>query len=231
VRTTRERKLFGPLVVGAFVAAWGFVRYRRYHLRWGATDAEVQGLLPGDDLIASPSFTVTRAITIDATPAQVWPWIVQIGNGRAGFYSYDLLDNLGRRSAERILPQWQAIEVGGLAAPMSPFEHPPTPATAFVVAGFETNHWLLWSQKRSSWVWSLEPIAADRTRLITRVRCAYNWPHPLALFSLLLMEIGDFPMMRKQLIGIKRRAENPVDPPVEPSIRSSESTRITSGAA
>ena len=81
--------------------------YRHWHLRWGATDAEVASTMPGDEIVPDPSFNATRALTIDAPPPQVWPWIVQLGTGRAGFYSYDLLDNGARPSADRILPELQ----------------------------------------------------------------------------------------------------------------------------
>jgi hypothetical protein len=149
----------------------------------------------------------TRALTINAPPEQVWPWIVQIGIGRAGFYSYDWLDNLGRPSANEILSEWQHPQVGDLAAPMSPFTKSPTDATAFRVAGLEVNRWLLWEQRLSTWVWVLEPVGESRTRLVTRIRARYDWSGPLAIVWLLLMELGDFPMMRKQLVGIKERAE------------------------
>jgi hypothetical protein len=71
--------------------------YRWWHLRWGATPAEARAGMPGDDLVPVSHFTATRAITIKAQPGEVWPWLTQVGYGRAGFYSYDLLDNLGRR--------------------------------------------------------------------------------------------------------------------------------------
>ena len=129
---------------------------------------------------------------------------MQIGIGRAGFYSYDLLDTLGRPSANEILPQWQNLQVGDIAAPMSPFTTKPTEATAFRVAGLETNRWLLWQQRLSTWVWVLEPIDDHRTRPITRIRSRYDWRDPAAIIWLLLMELGDFPMMRKQLLGIKQ---------------------------
>ena len=87
--------------------------YRPWHSRWEATDEEVALEMPGDDRVQKqPTFNVTRAITIQARPEEVWPWIVQIGYGRAGFYSYDLLDNLGKPSASRIIPEFQHIEVG-----------------------------------------------------------------------------------------------------------------------
>ena len=73
--------------------------YRRHHLRWGATSAEVAFDLPGDQFLPRAQFIATRAITINADPGAVWPWIVQVGCLRAGWYSNDLLDNLGRPSA------------------------------------------------------------------------------------------------------------------------------------
>ena len=77
--------------------------YRHWHMRWGATDDEVRGPMPGDDIVPRASFNATRAITIEAPPERVWPWIVQMGYRRAGFYTYDLLDNAGYESANRIL--------------------------------------------------------------------------------------------------------------------------------
>ena len=85
----------------------------------GATAAEVLRPLPSDDLVLAPTFNATRAITIEAPPELVWPWIVQMGLTRAGWYSYDLLDNLGRPSARRIIPELQDLEPGDIV-PMSP---------------------------------------------------------------------------------------------------------------
>ena len=93
--------------------------YRRWHLRWGATAAEVAAALPGDALVPRAQYGSTRAITIGAPRAEVWPWLVQVGCQRAGFYSDDLLDNRGRPSARDIEPQWQHLEVGQLI-PMIP---------------------------------------------------------------------------------------------------------------
>jgi hypothetical protein len=199
------------------MAALVFWFYRRWHLRWGATGTEAATQFEGDHLIVNPWFAPTRAVTINAAPEQVWPWIVQIGIGRAGFYSYDWLDNLGRASASTLLEEWQHPSVGDLAAPMSPFTKSPTEATAFRVAGLETNKWLLWQQRLSTWVWVIEPVGKDQTRLVTRIRARYDWTDPFAIVWFFLMELGDFPMMRKQLLGIKQRAENYSDP--YPAIR------------
>ena len=181
--------------------------YRSWHLRWGATPGEVAGSLPGDDLMPRAQYRSTRAITIDAPPHAVWPWLVQVGCMRAGFYSNDLLDNLGRPSATTILPAFQDLKVGQWV-PMSPTATP-TDRTALKVHSFDAEKWLLWTKPDSTWVWSLTPTGAGGTRLVTRIHAAYDWTHPLmGLFGVLLMEFGDFAMLRKMLRGIKQRAES-----------------------
>jgi hypothetical protein len=177
--------------------------YRRWHLRWGATPAEAAAAMPGDDLVPVSHFTATRAITIGARPSEVWPWLTQVGYGRAGFYSYDLLDNLGRPSATTVMPQWQQAGLGDLAAPMA--SHP-TPGTSFRVADAEPQAHLVWAKPDSTWAWTLASLAPDRTRLVTRLRQKYQ-PTPAGLLTVILAEFGDFAMMRKMLLGIKARAE------------------------
>jgi hypothetical protein len=182
--------------------------HRGRHRRWGATEEEVANEMPGDELVAGAQYVCTRAVTIDAPPGAVWPWLVQVGCLRAGFYANDLLDNLGHPSARRILPEFQSLELGQWV-PMAPT---PTDVTAFKVAGFAAGEWLLWEQPTSTWAWRLTALPGDRTRLVTRLRILYDWHEPArALFSLVLNEFGDFPMMRRMLLGIKARAEALVD--------------------
>ena len=177
---------------------------RHWHLRWGATDAEVASRMPGDEVVPDPSFDATRALTIQAPPEQVWPWIVQIGTGRAGFYSYDLFDNGARPSAGRILPQLQHTQVGDWV----PMSSKVNDTTAFKVKAFEPNQWLLWGKPHSTWAWTLTPLDGGRTRLVTRLKAKYDWHSPaLALGTVIIFELGDFPMMRKLLLGVKSRAE------------------------
>lgn len=89
---------------------------------------------------------------------------------------------------------------------MSP-RTPPSPGTFFTVEAFDEPHWLLWSQSDSVWSWRIEPTAAGGTRLVTRVRARYDWQRPaLALVGVALMELGDYPMMRRMLLGIRSRA-------------------------
>jgi hypothetical protein len=179
--------------------------YRRSHMRWGATDDEVAGAMPGDQLVSEPSFNATRAITIDAPPEAVWPWLRQIGFGRAGWYSYDLFDNAARPSAERILPEYQDPKIGDWV----PMSSKVNETTAFKIKEFEPSRWMLWAKPHSTWAWKLVPLEGGRTRLVTRVKDRYAWRDSPgnALVSLILMEFGDFPMMRKLFLNVKRRAE------------------------
>jgi hypothetical protein len=193
--------------------------YRRWHLHWGATAKEMTAPLPGDDLQPHAQYRTTRAITIEAPPAAVWPWLVQVGCGRAGFYSNDLLDNLARPSATTILPGLQQLEVGQWV-PMSP-SATPTDKTAFTVRAFDEERWLLWVKPDSVWAWQLTPTDDNGTRLVTRIHAVYDWHHPRsAALGVVLMEFGDFAMLRRMLRGIKARAEStgdeasqPTDPP------------------
>ncbi len=183
--------------------------YRDWHRRWGAMDAEVEAPMPGDEIITDTAYVATRAITIYAPPHEVWPWLVQVGCLRAGFYANDLLDNLGHPSARTILPEYQDLEVGQWI-PMSPT---PSDTTAFKVAGFELNQWLLWQQPLSTWSWRLTPLPKGRTRLVTRLRIHLDWHNrAMSLFSVILNECGDFPMMRRMLLGIRDRAEAAYQP-------------------
>lgn len=202
----RPERVDGTEVLRTIAALPSFLTspaLRSWHLRWGATEEEVHGTLPGDDLVPRPHFTATRAISIDTPPDDVWPWLLQVGYGRAGFYSYDLLDSLGRPSANRILPQWQHLGPGELIAPMT--SHP-TPQTSFRIVQLERPSTLVWSKPDSSWAWGLTALPGGRTRLVTRLRQRYS-PGPESLVTIPLLELGDFTMMRRMLTGLKQRAE------------------------
>jgi hypothetical protein len=182
--------------------------YRHWHVRWGATDEELWESLPGDGVVSQASLNTTRAITIDAPPELVWPWIVQMGYRQAGFYTYDLVDNGGYPSAERVLSQYQKVTIGAWAFPMNGFfgfRFPINETTAFKVKAFQTNKWLLWEKPGSTWIWVLRTLPGGQTRLISRQRVHYP-----ELFTRILMEFGDPPMMRRVLNGIKIRAEHMV---------------------
>jgi hypothetical protein len=176
---------------------------RRWHQTWGATPAEVAAEMPGDRLLPRAQYRCTRAITIRATPEEVWPWLVQVGCLRAGWYADDLLDNFARPSVRQIVPELQDLRVGQWL-PMVPR---PSERTAFVVDSFAKPFWLLWRSPNRTFAWRLMPLRGERTRLITRLRTVYEWRRPLTLGTVLLMELGDYPMMRRMLLGIRERVE------------------------
>jgi len=165
--------------------------------RWGATDEEVGRPMPGDDLIPDAA-TTTRAITIAAPPEQVWPWLVQLGYGRAGWYSYDWIDNDGQPSADRIIPELQQLQVGDqiLMLPgMGPRVREVEPNRSFAAG----------DQKAGVWCLALYP-AQGGCRLVSRWRV--DWPlAPAAAFWILLSDPGAFIMERKMLKGIRSRAK------------------------
>jgi hypothetical protein len=206
IRLPTLNRIVGTITIGVAVTAAlslhvRFVRPRL--LNWGATCDEIERPMVGDEVCVRPRFNATRAVTIRARPEEVWPWLVQIGFGRAGWYSYDLLDNLGRHSSERIIPEFQHLAVGDWV----PMGGKITPYTANLVTKMEPNRLMLWEKGGGTWLWLLEPVDAEHTRLITRMRGTYNWRKPTIAIELILMEIGDPFMMRKCLLGIKRRAE------------------------
>jgi hypothetical protein len=216
MRQTRARRAPKPVRAGLLRQVGGVLidlplfltapLYRRWHLHWGATPEEVASALPGDARLPRSQFVCTRAITIDAPAAAVWPWLVQVGCGRGGWYSHDLLDNLARPSAREVLPGLQHLKIGQWV-PMAAGE--PTETNALRVEAFESGRWLLWSKPDSTWVWTLTDLGGDRTRLVTRVHAVYDWRRPArALLGGMLLEFGDFAMMRRMLRGIKERAES-----------------------
>ena len=191
-------------VAGAFTLVFVLVLYRwafqPWQHRWGATLTEAQRVMPGDALLPQASEltrTITRAISIAATPAQIWPWLVQLGFGRAGWYSYDWIDNDGQPSADRIIPELQDLAVGDLI-PMLP-EFGPR------VIEIARDDYLVSDGDGSTWCLALYPMR-DGTRLVSRWRAAWRLT-PATAFWLLLSDPGSFIMEQKMLRGIRSRAE------------------------
>lgn len=174
--------------------------FRPWQLRWGATDEEVERAMPGDELVADPDLDATRGLTVNARPEEIWPWLVQIGHRRAGFYSYDRLDNAGVPSAERILPEYRDLKVGD--------EVPIDRVHNMEVVALEPNREMTWNLPGHgfTWAWGVYPEGEGRTRLVSRIRMKYVWKWPVIL-GYFMIDVGDFIMMRKCMRGIKRRAE------------------------
>jgi hypothetical protein len=188
-------------VAGAGLAAYARL-VRPWALRWGATKEEAARPLPGDGLVAKADFVATRAITIDAPPNQVWPWLVQIGSGRAGWYTYDRIDNAGVPSATEIIPELQRLAVGNLIPMVAGKD------IGLRVKELEPHRRMLWWDEKGeySWEWVLEPIDQQTTRLIQRLRVTRH-PWTRRMLYELVAANGDVVMQRKLLRGIKQRAE------------------------
>lgn len=179
---------------------------RPWQLRWGATDEEFSRSMPGDEILQSPELSATRAVTVRAPPEKIWPWIVQMGDGRAGFYAYDWLDNGGRSSATRIIRGLQQLQAGDSI----PLVEGRVYERVHSVDPLRSTVWVSTDQPiTGSWAWVLDPIDENHTRLITRLRGSYQWTSPVILFQLWI-DWGDFPFMRKSLLGVKQRAEGEI---------------------
>jgi len=194
-------------ITAAALAAFGLgIAYLRllrpWQLRWGASDEEVARPLVGDDLVTTPTFDATRAITIRGRPADIWPWLCQVGVTRAGWYSYDVLDNLRRPSARRIIPALQDLKPGDVL-PMSP-----DGKSGILVHALDRPRSMIWGTPGiSTWVWILDPRPDGTTRLITRVRARYRWLSLSIAFSM-LVEFADIWMMRRMLLNLRERVES-----------------------
>lgn len=203
----KRRAILAAVIVAALLA--GAVTYGCLQVR--ATSAENAMALPGDDLVPHPIGVVNHAITIHRRPSAVWPWLAQMGAGRAGWYTYDFIDNGGHRSADRILPQYQKIAVGSVMPAL------PGAKDVFVVARCDPDHSLVlgWRQPdgryQTTWVFALTEPVPGETRLIVRGRVAPGY-RPYGLPQWAAMSIGSRPahfiMERKQLISLARRAEH-----------------------
>ena len=214
------------LVAGAAAVAYP-VPLRRWYLTWGARPDEVHRALPGDDLLPAPDMLSTRAVTVDAPPAAIWPWLVQLGSGRGGAYTYDWIENLlglDMHSADRILPQYQHLEVGDVL--------PVGPGPGMRVEILDPQRSLVFRSEDGAWVWAFVLVEEDGgTRLISRNRIATAHAHAAGrLVDRLVMEPGSLVMERRMLIGLRQRAER--TPPIAPaSARLAPAARTRSGRA
>lgn len=174
---------------------------------WGTKPCDRQMPLPGDEVVSDPQWTMNLAVSVQAPPASIWPWLVQIGYQRGGLYSYDWLDRLfgilDRPSANQILPEFQHLQAGDViplgAGPDWPVASV-DPGRSLVLAPVAPGVDI-------SWAFKLDPLDTHTTRLITRVRAKYARSWSSALIPIMLDPTA-FLMTRKMLLGIKARAES-----------------------
>jgi hypothetical protein len=201
------RALIALAAVAASATGTGRL-YRRYLrdrvLTWGATADEASRRMPGDELLETADIVATRAIEIDAPPSAIWPWLIQMGPGRAGAYTYDWIENLfglNMHSADRIVPEWQKLEVGEVLRSQ---EGRP----GMRVEILESERVLSNRSEAGDWVWTFAVAPQNgSTRLVSRNRIAMRGASAGQRLGMLVMEPGSLVMERKMLLGLKDRAE------------------------
>ena len=206
MRPTVFFKSVSVLFLFALLGAAYFWGIRPAQLQWGATPAEIARSMPGDQIVTDPVFDATRAITIHATPEQIYPWLVQMGYGRAGFYGYDLIENFasssGIRSAQTLVPSFQNPKPGDVL--------PLSIAATLVYGPIAPNKFVVWKGTEDPpngvFIWELVPIDANNTRLISRIRWNYVQT-PAGLLLGVFTEFADHVAVRKILEGVRDRAE------------------------
>jgi hypothetical protein len=227
------------IMVGASIAAASWVGYysiRRWWATWGVVPDEQARPLPGDELVPEGTNLLTRGITIDAPPEAIWPWLVQMGFGRGGWYSYDQLDMKGT-SLEAIVPELQKIAVGDTLPthPDGGFEVKLVEPNKALAVYLDTKLVQSWQTKpaesisakqtpglamsgqflgsaspqefKVEWAWVLEPAGPGRTRLIERTRGWFGEGNLGSKAMMPMLGFGVFVMMRRQMLGLRDRAE------------------------
>jgi hypothetical protein len=213
----------GPALAAGVLAAAiaGYAELQWLGRTYGATTNERRRSLPGDDLCVAPQATTTHAVTIDAPPERVWPWLVQMGWGRGQWYTARWVDRLlfpdNGPSADRVVPEWQHLQVGDRV-----LDGPPDKHCAFVVRLLEPNRHLVlhsrehlppgWADQYGasmdwSWAFVLDRLPGDTTRFLLRSRLHLE-PRWVEAFYLGTVIPADFVMSRQMLRGVKTRAES-----------------------
>jgi proline iminopeptidase len=229
-----KKLVFAGAAIGAGVIAYREL-VRPWWRSWGIDGRDTVRALPGDELVPDAPVMDTRSIEIAAPPSDVWPWLLQMGYGRAGWYSYDTIDMVGA-SSRRIVPEWQVLAVGDVV--------PTHPGGGFLVRDLQPERALvLYSDTgivagqaaatrdaaseaatanvqaagaflgatqptdfAASWAFVLEPVEGGRTRLIERFRVRFGAGGPQFRVIGPIMGFGVFVMMRRQMLGIRDRA-------------------------
>ena len=191
----------GLVIAGAVTA--GYVCFvRQWHLHWGATEEEAHGAAAGDELMPDPDLVATRAVEIDAPPSAIWPWLVQMGPGRGGAYTYDWIERrlgIDIRNTDRIIPELQDLKVG---------DEIPMPGYAMRVERLDPERAMVIRSSNQAWVWSFELRPFDgHTRLVSRNRFDFSALPVRDKLAYPVIEPGSWVMERKMLRTIKQRAE------------------------
>jgi len=192
------------LAAGALaVLAYGYGRFARDRVvNWGATLEEVSDRFPGDELLEAAEVITTRAITIHAPPSAIWPWLVQMGVGRAGAYTYDRIERLlgvDIHNIDEIVPELQDLKLGDVL-PMQPNK------PGMRVEVLDRERAMSVRSEDGAWVWSFVLLEQDgATRLISRNRIALS--DRIQRVGTPAMELGSLVMERKMLRTIRTRAE------------------------
>ena len=185
-------------------AIWSLylVCIRDWQMNWGANDQEINQYMIGDEELNDPEFNTTRTVEIKAPPEEVWPWLVQMGYKKGGFYNFDMLDNAGKPSADRIIPEYQDLKVGDLILPL------------LKVIEIKPKKSMLWKflkgaggWENATWCWGLYETENHNTRLVSRLRQKYKSNSFIGSLMYGFQEITEIFMMRTCLLGIKRRVE------------------------
>lgn len=217
MKARRKARVAVPAAILLYEAA-----IRPWQEHWGATEAESVEILRGDHLVAEPAHQVTRAVTVEAAPEEVWPWIAQLGADRGGFYSYDWLEDrfgLDIHSAGDIHPEWQDLSVGDVvyanrARTAGWYVVDLVPGELLVLAvadllrdrPLRRDEGLRWE---FLWTFAVRPAGDRRTRLVVRERVAFgSLP---AKWLMAPMGLVSFVMTRKMMHGIKSRVEGLAD--------------------
>jgi hypothetical protein len=208
-------RFFIGLALSLAVLAAGFAIALSVAPTWGATPEEAGRVLPGDEINARPVVAWTNAITINAPPAQVWPWIAQLGDRRGGFYSYTFIENLATqtslyRNASQVVPVLQNPQPGeGMIFDLIQIYR--VSPGQYLLANAPTSSGMGWS-----WLWTISPLEGGKTRLVVRFRIqpSPGTGSPLLTYGL---SAAAFVMEHASVIGLKERAEgSPAPGPNEP---------------
>jgi hypothetical protein len=202
---------FGALSIATTIVASPLLR--PWYSQWGATENEEKMSIPGDELVPNPVLTANRVISIKAPADAIWPWLLQLGQGRGGFYSYQRLENMigcDIHNADEIIPELQELKIGDLVR-LGPEGMP-----AFSVAAIEAGSALILrgdmpdpTGESTTWIWIffLVPVDDQTTRLMVRTRLNYASSFGNSLMWRVFTDPISFNMERKMLQGIKARAE------------------------